>query len=397
MPDASVTVARRLLEVAKMLHRIKSIRPVIRPLATMALFCLLSLPTVAHAQRLHAMIVSDTSPWANWGRFLPSVTMDSASMFSLCATNVPERQLEFHPYEISENALGDPRRIAEFIQDVRVAANDTLLFYFSGHGGNDDRGQYLAFAGGRLYRDELRALLKQKGARLTVIITDCCNQRLDGEDFAAPSMDMEPPPAVTPLFRSLFFEPRGLVDINSSSPGEAAFFAPLGGPPEAPIGSLFTIQVANFVYRFRQQRTTWEHFMRSVSLNVHLAFRSGYPNGAVGSKGGKFQSDQNVYAYEYPGMPAKQGPRSGFTVRDSQNQGAVITQVRAGFPASQVYDLSAQRYVALQPGEVIVAANNLPIRTVAEIVAVIKNSPQVMRLKIRNSRGDREVLMRLRY
>ena len=101
-----------------MLHRIKSIRPVIRPLATVALLYLLSLPTVAHAQRLHAMIVSDTSPWANWGRFLPSVTMDSASMFSLCATNVPERQLEFHPYEISENALGDPRRIAEFIQDV---------------------------------------------------------------------------------------------------------------------------------------------------------------------------------------------------------------------------------------------------------------------------------------
>jgi hypothetical protein len=380
-----------------MLNKMKSIKRVVNPVIVAVIFCLLSLPTTAQAQRMHAVILSDTSPWANWGLFLPSVTMDTASMFSLCATNVPEGQLEFHPLEISENALGDPRQIARFIQDIRVAPNDTLLFYFSGHGGHDDRGQYLAFAGGRLYRDELRALMKQKGARLNVIITDCCNQRMDGEDFAAPSMDMEPPPAVTPLFRSLFFEPQGLVDINSSSPGEAAFFAPLGGPPEAPVGSLFTIQIANFVYRFRQQRTTWDHFMRSVSLNVHLAFRSGYPNGAVGNKGGKFQSDQNVYAYEYPGMPAKQGPRSGFTVRDSQNRGAVITQVRAGFPASQVYDLSARRYVALQPGEVIVAANNLPIRTVAEIVDVIKNSPQVMRLKIRNSRGDREVLMRLRY
>ncbi len=96
-------------------------------------------------------------------------------------------------------------------------------------------------------------------------------------------------------------------------------------------------------------------------------------------------------------MPAKQGPRTGFTVRDHRNQGVMVIQVRAGFPASQVYDLSARRYVSLQPGELIVAANNIPIRTVAEIVDVTRASPQVMRLKIRNQRGEREVLMRLRY
>jgi hypothetical protein len=279
--------------------------------------------------------------------------MDSSVMMSLFATNVPEHQLVFHNEEIADNASGDPARIKQLIKSIAAGPNDSFVVYFSGHGGNDDRGQYLSFAGGRLYRDELRALMQQKGARLNVIITDCCNQRADGEDFGAPAMDMQPPPAVTPLFQSLFFQPSGIVDINGSSPGEAAFFAPLDDESGALPGSLFTSQMERFIYRYKQQPSSWDHFLRSVSLNVHLAFRAGYPAGAVGGKGGRFQSDQNVYAYEYPGMPPKQGPRTGFVVRDQQNQGAMITKVRAGFPASQVYDLSTRRYVSLQPGELL--------------------------------------------
>ncbi len=357
---------------------------------------------IAHATaqepRLHAMVLTDTSPWANWGRYQLSVQMDSSVMMSLFSTNVPERQLVLHREEIVDNASGDPAKIKQLIKSIGAGPNDSVVVYFSGHGGSDDRGQYLAFAGGRLYRDELRMLLQQKGARLNVILTDCCNQRADGESFGAPSMDMEPPAALTPLFRSLFFQPRGMVDINASSPGEAAFFAPWDDDPDSlPPGSLFTTEIDQYIYRYKQQATSWDHLLRSVSLNVHLAFRAGYPAGAVGGKGGQFQKDQNVYAYEYPGMPAKQGPRTGFVVRDQHNQGVLITSVNAGYPASQVYDLSARRYVSLQPGELIVQANNVPVRTVAEIVEIVKNSPQVMRLKIRNRGGDREVLMRLRY
>ncbi len=362
-----------------------------------ALFLAVGVAQSAQAQRLHALILADTSPWANWGRYQLAVQMDSSVMMSLFATNVPEHQLVLRTEDIADNASGDPTRIVAMIKQMAVDPNDTFVFYFSGHGGSDDRGQYLAFAGGRLYRDEIRALLQQKGARLNVIITDCCNQRADGQNFGAPSMDMQPPATVTPLFQSLFFQPSGIVDISGSSPGEAAFFGPLDDESGDFPGSLFTSQIEKFIYRFKHYPSTWDHFLRSISLNVHLAFRAAYPGGAVGGKGGQFQSDQNVYAYQYPGMPPKQGPRTGFVVRDHQNQGAMITNVRAGFPASQVYDLSARRYVSLQPGEVIVAANNVPIRTVAEIVNVTRESPQVMRLKIRNQRGDREVLMRLRY
>jgi hypothetical protein len=352
----------------------------------------------AQQPRFHALIVADTSPWAQWGRFQMNVQMDAAMMRSLVATNVPDHQLVFHFYDLSEDTSGDPGRIADLVSEVPAQGEDVFFFYYSGHGGSDDRGQYLAMAGGRLYRDEIRDRMRRKGNRLNVIITDCCNQRSDGQQFGAPAMDMRPPPTVTPLFRSLFFEPRGTVDINGSSPNEAAFFVPLDDESGVPPASLFTTQIEKFVYRFKQQPTTWDHFLRSVSLNVHLAFRAAYPNGATAGKGGTFQTDQNVYAYEYPGMPPKQGPRTGFIVRDHQNQGAMIVGVRAGFPASEVYDLSARRYVSLQPGEIIVAANNRRVQTVADIVGITERSPQVMRLTVRDPRdGDREVLMRLRY
>ena len=196
------------------------------------------LHSTAQAQRLHALILTDTSPWADWGRYQTSVEMDSMVMMSLFATNVPKHQLVLDNFDLAENVLSDPARITQRLEQIQVGPNDTLFFYFSGHGGHDDRGHYLTLAGGRLYRDQIRAIVQQKGARLSVILTDCCNQRAAGQEFGAPAMDMEPPASVTPLFRSLFFEPQGIVDINGSSPGEAAFFTPLDSESEALPGSL---------------------------------------------------------------------------------------------------------------------------------------------------------------
>lgn len=354
--------------------------------------------SVANGQRMHAVIVTDTTPWAHWGEYQLKVEMDGAIMRSLVATNVPSHQLVSYPVELSSDDQAVPERIADLIRNIASGPDDVVLFYFSGHGGNDDRGEYLALAGGRLYRDVIREAVTGTGCRLAVILTDCCNQRSDGQAFGVPMMEMTPPPRVTPLFRSLFFEPSGLVDINASSPGEAAFFYPLHAELDFPGGSIFTSQIEQFVYRFQRQTSTWEHLLRSVSLNVHLAFRQHYPSGAVGSKGGTFQTDQNVYAFDYPGMPPQEGTRSGMTIREYQNQGAMIIRIRPGYPAAQVYDLAKRQYVSLQPGEIVVAANQQPIRTVSELVDAIGTSPQVLRLRVRSPhRGERDVLMRLRY
>lgn len=84
-------------------------------------------------------------------------------------------------------------------------------------------------------------------------------------------------------------------------------------------------------------------------------------------------------------------------VKNRQGRAVVITEVRDGYPAARVFDLAANQYAALQPGQEISTANGRRVRTVEEFLAVMKESPQVMRLTVGTANGEREFLMRLRY
>ncbi len=350
-------------------------------------------------QRLHAIVAGDSSEWAGWGKYAPNITLDTVWMYSILHRNVPRNQLEYYalPMELDEDS--SPRNILRLLDDVHPGPRDTLLFYYTGHGAVDDRGHYLALAEGPLYRDELLNQLRAKGARLTVLLTDCCNVRSDGEAFAAPAPDDTPPPRVTPIFQSLFFEPKGVVDINSSSPGEGAFF--FAASPDFPggmTGSIFTGTLVSWFDDWRSQRSTWDNFVRGVSLRVHIAFREGYPQGAQIAKGAPRQPDQNVYAVAYPGMPAQHGPRTGVVVREAQGRGVRIVTVRPDSPAERAYDLTGRRSTPLPVGHLIVETNGQAIRGTEDFVNVTQASPQVMRLSVQGPRGDLRVfLMRLRY
>lgn len=351
-----------------------------------------------HAQTVHAVVVADVSPSAQWGAFQLSVQMDGAILRSALARNLPEGQLNLQNFIIEEDQYGTPTAVSELIAELPVKANDTIFFYYSGHGGNDDRGHYLALPQGRLYRSELRQLLENKGARLVVLITDCCNQRSDGQAFGAPYMDMEPPTKVSPLFESLFLLPKGTVDINSSSPGEAAYFFPFGSETELAPSSIFTGEFVSFLDRFSDRQLTWGQLVQVVSLNVHLAFRAAYPKGASVAKGQSVQRDQNVYVSDYPGMPPSEGPRTGFSIREQEGKGVIITQVRAGYPAARVFDISTRRYRSLAIGEKIVGCNGELIETVAQLLEAVRKSPQIMRLTISGEDSrEHDVLLRLRY
>ncbi len=99
------------------------------------------------------------------------------------------------------------------------------------------------------------------------------------------------------------------------------------------------------------------------------------------------QRDQTVYAIEYPKMPEKQGPRTGFKVHDDQGRGALIFAVDADSPAAKVFDLNAKKYVSLKPGQRVVAANGKSIANINELVSVIRESPQILRFNDRRHAG----------
>jgi S1-C subfamily serine protease len=75
----------------------------------------------------------------------------------------------------------------------------------------------------------------------------------------------------------------------------------------------------------------------------------------------------------------------------------VITLVAAGLPGERVFDLSRRDYRALRPGEVIVAANGQQVSSARQFAELVKQSPQVMRLRVDNQGRAGEVLLRLRY
>lgn len=349
-------------------------------------------------QTLHAIIAGDISPSAQWGKYEASVSMDMSMMMSTLTVNVPERNLNISYLAMRSDADSTPATLLGEISNLSVASGDTLMLLFSGHGGQDEKGHYLALAKGKLHREVLINALTAKRARLTILLTDCCNTRSDGELFIAPNLNMEPPPRVTPIAHELLFAPQGLVDINSSAPGESSFFVPILDNEPLPGGSLFTSALANWFIINQQRRRNWDDLVREVGLEVHQSFHDFYPKGATAGKGQPVQQQQTIYPRSYPGMPAKSGPRTGFVVRDYAGVGAMINRIEPGSPAAQVYELKSKEFRSLQPQQVITAINGKNIQSIADVQTAIDASPQIVRLTIRDPRqGLLEVLLRMRY
>ena len=323
--------------------------------------------------------------------------MDTLSVFTAFHNQVPERQLVYESVQFEEDVHSSPENILTAIKESRPKPQDCLFVYFTGHGGSDDRGHYLQLAQGKLYRDDIRKAMESKGCKLNVLITDCCNTRGDGESFFFPAPMLEPPQRISPLFESLFFASKGWVDINSSAPGEAAFFtANYEETGELP-GSLFTKRLSQFWDEQRKRGANWDQLVRWVSIGVMADFHSQYPNGASVAKGQPAQQEQNVFAIDYPGMPTNQGPRTGLMVRDAPGGGALISSVATGSPASLVYNLTMQRTHALTPKSTITFCNGEAVQNAAQFVQLAQQSPQIMRLRIRQQNAEFEALMRLRY
>lgn len=363
----------------------------------LGLICFTATP--AAAQKVHALLVADMSPGAKWGEFLPNLQEDMLRMMKLLQTGCPRDSLSIQEVYLDSNADAKPAKIVGAIEDLRANRNDTIVIYYTGHGGIDDRGSYFDLVGGKLYRDDLIAAAKEHGSRLVVLVTDCCNARNDKEVQTFPRAGFYERDDYSPLFRSLLIEPKGVVDINACGPGESAFFSPPPKKEGDEIGSLFTKGLAGWCEERNDKPSSWDALLSDVGVRVHLMFREAYPSGVAVAKGVKAQTDQNVYARSYPGMPAGRGIRLGLAVRsDADAAGATIVEVVEGSPATKAYDIENEHYVAIAKGKRITAMNGRKIAGPNEFEDAIKTSPQIMRLTIAGAdRTERDYLVRLRY
>jgi PDZ domain/Caspase domain len=118
------------------------------------------------------------------------------------------------------------KNVRDALRDLKTDGTEAILCYFACHGTyRPGEGHLLAMEQPRdrrqahvLLRSDLRHLLREKGARLAVLLTDTCNAY-------PPGIELRPLPAAPEweTMRHLFLVPRGLVDINAVSEGEVAY------------------------------------------------------------------------------------------------------------------------------------------------------------------------------
>ncbi|QEL13430.1 caspase family protein [Limnoglobus roseus] len=188
-------------------------------------------------KKLHVlMVVDNTDPTLS-----PSVEVDAGRLNALFRETIPEGRFDL---KLLGKAKATSKDIKAYYQGLNVGADDALLFYYSGHGGQDEKGLFFALQYGGsgsakdpLYRKELADVMKAKKAALTVLLTDCCSNRVatakgrgmdDEADTAASRAKLDSPKEIDPRVRKLFFQSRGVVDITAAT-DECSYGMPIVG------------------------------------------------------------------------------------------------------------------------------------------------------------------------
>lgn len=177
----------------------------------------------SRAATLHGILFAATN--SNIGK---AVKIDLEHMKTEMKTYANAAGLDLAQY-YNEGDACNPQRLTATIKGLQCQPDDVIFFYYTGHGtrGYRDTNRYPQLSIGRFEKD-LASLyvisneLKKKGARLSIVMADCCNSY---QDVVTPKTDL--PKSATHLSKAnhntaekLFREYKGDIIISSSEPGE---------------------------------------------------------------------------------------------------------------------------------------------------------------------------------
>lgn len=127
--------------------------------------------TPEEATRVRFLIVADTD-----AREGAASGFDAKNLRSVLEVGLGKQKLAGR-YTIDVIAGNDvaPERVLAYYRDLKVAANEALVFYYSGHGAyHSTRGHLLTFVQGDLTRASVLAAMQWHKPRLAAVLTDCC-------------------------------------------------------------------------------------------------------------------------------------------------------------------------------------------------------------------------------
>ena len=271
------------------------------------------LQTAEAGRKLHVVIAADVSD-ASIGRYCQT---DANKVRLLFQNNVHNGEVEIHEVATANvNQAG----ITRTLQNAGVRPEDAVVFYYSGHGNYARDGQHYMVVGGNwTSRSSVIASLKSRGAGLAVLITDSC---FNFNDVTPPQQTVRAEmrkSATAPLFRKLFFETNGFIDINSCQRDEKA-----ATHADYSLGSVFTKAFVDSLGAKSTMATeTWQSIVNDVSQETSRQFGLLHPDGETLETGdGNFVNQRsqtvaklamNVFAHD-PGPGTGPGPAGNMPI-----------------------------------------------------------------------------------
>ena len=319
----------------------------------------------AFAQQLHAFVVVDSDD----DRIGDSVATDGINLVQLFQRGLEERS--YTDYVLSgEQVTAD--NIIRTVKNAKIKPEDSVLFYYSGHGAFDRNTQdhYLTLNhSDPLARTAVRNAILAQSPKLAVLMTDCCAGVVSLPMAPDAGMGMgaggEAKAIEYPVLRELFFNTQGLVDITSSRPGQVSLGLGDGG--------LFTNAVLNTIEANTHVTMNWyDLFTKSRALaSAEYEFADGDYRSRHSKGMADKQSTQTAWTFEkmYGVNPNNQ--RLGLFM--DLNQAGVITQVTQG---------SVAQVAGLEAGDRILSVNGNSFETTAEAIKMVGNSKREMQVVV---------------
>jgi len=301
------------------------------------------------------------------GRASDSIELDRQTVSSLFVTSIPKSDLQIINIAKGETISG--KAILEAVESVPSDSDDTIVFYYSGHGAVDgDQGRYLQLSGSSaLLRSELINVLKKKSAKLKVLITDCCAAEAELPLIESSVPKRKPATEWTELARALFRDPSGFVDISSSTRPELSWISKTGE------GSIFTIELSNLAMdKAELTGVTWKEFFELLKGQT--------AESSVNERGESDKQTPELISLELGGR------RLGIDVQRHPDGGVRVLQVIDGLPASRA---------GLEPGDIIVHWNDVEVQDAKHFGDLVDESQGEVKLKVVNVKDGQVYVVEL--
>jgi len=267
--------------------------------------------------------VDEDNSWATLGRlYVILATTDSDEACGKVAENngnMISRLFQKHVADKAVTVLKIPpqnlsrQTTLSLIANLPIRETDAVVFYYSGKGNFDRKyGQLFELPASKeeLYRSEIRSALLARKPRLCVLVSDCCdptvampapveekpvedqpnedkpeeNDSNEQNGIAQKGIVLENATETIPLFFSLFFTSRGVIDLNSTTYGQASCANENGA-------GCFTEMFTGLLDVNRNKILSWQRMFPYIREGTLLAFTRSYPNG-VNIGEGRQQKEQ---------------------------------------------------------------------------------------------------------